>query len=329
MKKKLALFCALFLASTQSALASIPTQPYPIVPNTVANGTQVQADFSTLYSTFTNIDYTNIGSAGLLASNLKPTNGSQATFGGSQTYTFPSGITANGNTTINGNVAATGYSQANYFNSNYSTTQGLWYAGGSNTGRLDFNLTTANQWDFTSSLTVQGNITNTGNVVSGGNGGFTGYVQGSYISSNYSNNQGLFYGGGGNTSQLDFNIMTANSWTFTSPLVVIGPIQQKNGGSTYVMPYDANSTSASTNTHIEHNSTTTGTFSGGYACTATTNFLKTYTAQPDFSLALAGGISAPTTLYINSRSTSNFQACAYQAGANSGTVTIMWFALGE
>ena len=49
-------------------------------------------NFLTAWST--NIDNTNIGSAGLFATQFKPTTGAQATFGGSVSYTFPAGVLA-------------------------------------------------------------------------------------------------------------------------------------------------------------------------------------------------------------------------------------------
>jgi len=51
---------------------------------------------------FANIDHVNIGSAGLYASQLIPTTGAQATFGGSVAYTFGNGLTVNGAFSIAG-----------------------------------------------------------------------------------------------------------------------------------------------------------------------------------------------------------------------------------
>ena len=76
------------------------------IPYTFTNGT------STLDATATNgnnthfqtcvtqIDATQIGSAGLTAANLIPTTALQATFGGTQTYTFPAGISTTGSVVV-------------------------------------------------------------------------------------------------------------------------------------------------------------------------------------------------------------------------------------
>lgn len=63
--------------------------PYTFSPGTIIASAQVNADFSTIYGLVNgNIDNTNIGAAGIFASQLVPTTGPQATFGGSQNYTF-------------------------------------------------------------------------------------------------------------------------------------------------------------------------------------------------------------------------------------------------
>jgi hypothetical protein len=72
-----------------------------LVPDVFVNGVTIiaapfNADFSSLQTCGNNIDNGNIGSAGLFASNLLPTNVTQATFGGSSLYTFPAGVAAGG-----------------------------------------------------------------------------------------------------------------------------------------------------------------------------------------------------------------------------------------
>ena len=71
---------------------AIPSQSYFFVTGAVPTATQWNSNFVTLVAAFSNIDYTNIGAAGIYASQLKPTSASAATFGGSQTYTFPVGV---------------------------------------------------------------------------------------------------------------------------------------------------------------------------------------------------------------------------------------------
>ena len=83
--------------------------PYTFAPGE-AYSAQVNANFTACANAINNIDNTNIGAAGLFASDLLPTNGTQATFGGAQTYTFPADINVSGNVGAATVVAATVYS---------------------------------------------------------------------------------------------------------------------------------------------------------------------------------------------------------------------------
>lgn len=86
------------------ALAVTVSQPYPIVPHTTASASQVQSDFSALYSTVNGyLDAANFAnSTGIYASQVVPTSTANGTFGGSQRYTFPQSVLVNGGTTTNG-----------------------------------------------------------------------------------------------------------------------------------------------------------------------------------------------------------------------------------
>ena len=78
-----------------------------VIPNTLINGTIVDAvalntNFAAIPTVVNALDYTNIGTTGLTASNLKPTTTAQATFGGTVGYLYQSpaiGITP---LTVNG-----------------------------------------------------------------------------------------------------------------------------------------------------------------------------------------------------------------------------------
>jgi len=109
--KRILLSLAISSLVMSEAGASIISLPHPIVAGQLAKASDVQGDFTTIYNDYNgNITYANIGSAGIYASQIIPTNGTQATFGGSQTYTFPAGIAvtqgvSSGNTIIaNGNT---------------------------------------------------------------------------------------------------------------------------------------------------------------------------------------------------------------------------------
>ena len=69
---------------------------------TVANPAPVNSNFSNLVACAQNIDNSNIGSAGIFASQVIPGNASQATFGGSQQYSFPAGVLDTGNLQVTG-----------------------------------------------------------------------------------------------------------------------------------------------------------------------------------------------------------------------------------
>jgi hypothetical protein len=89
MKKILALAAALVLLLTVPASSTLVTKPFIFSPNTTIYSSQVNADFDTLYSVINGgLDNTNIGSAGIFASQIIPTNTAQATFGGALGYTI-------------------------------------------------------------------------------------------------------------------------------------------------------------------------------------------------------------------------------------------------
>jgi hypothetical protein len=68
---------------------SLITIPYTFTPFTTAYSAQVNSNFSTIATAINgNLDNTNIGSAGIYASQIIPTNSTQATFGGSVSYTM-------------------------------------------------------------------------------------------------------------------------------------------------------------------------------------------------------------------------------------------------
>lgn len=101
-----ALFAFALLASR--ADATQVSVPYSFIPNSTIYSAQVNANFSTIYNAFNSgIDNTNVGSAGFFASQIKPTNGTQATFGGTQTYTFPAAVVVTGALTSDGIVTGT------------------------------------------------------------------------------------------------------------------------------------------------------------------------------------------------------------------------------
>ncbi len=73
-------------------MGAVTTQTFVFFQGAIPTVTQWNSNFVTLFSNFTNIDQNNIGPAGLLASQIKPSGIPSATFGGSAQYTFPAGV---------------------------------------------------------------------------------------------------------------------------------------------------------------------------------------------------------------------------------------------
>lgn len=95
-----------FSANTHAASATTCTVPFN-ASNGISNGqpaqaAQINSNFSALQACENNVDNTNVGTAGFWASQIIPTTGAQATFAGSQEYTFPSAIQENQGGTIYG-----------------------------------------------------------------------------------------------------------------------------------------------------------------------------------------------------------------------------------
>jgi hypothetical protein len=70
--------------------------PYSFSPGTLIYSAQVNANFTAVANAVNSIDNTNIGASGIYASNIIPASTAQATFGGSQSYTFTKALTVNG-----------------------------------------------------------------------------------------------------------------------------------------------------------------------------------------------------------------------------------------
>jgi hypothetical protein len=346
------LFSAFMPHAAQAALC-------PVVQTFTTGQTLTQTNLNAnpiaLSNCFANIDYTNIGAAGLYASNITPGSIGEATFGGSQTYTFPSSLVIGGNVTNSGNVDS---SQGFYSNlSNGYTPNAITYGTGYSTyGNVQINSSSSNPvsgiygdllglssnsiyflaFDHSGNLAIAGNYYTSGSyngqtIRMAESGTFGTYIQAPYFNSDYSSTQGLYYGGGSNTSQLDFNITNSNDWTFTSPLVVQGSINQTVSSTNYVTPYDANSTSGSTNTHIEHWIDNYGSISNGACVTNLWTFTKAFTSAPGVTanavFTPSGGDSVSVIPTGASGSSVYLAACNNSVSAR--TITIWAIASGE
>jgi len=260
--KKFLIAAALFFGlATGKAFASCSaSMPYAFTATSYLSYVTTNANNNFLLACVSTVDNTQIGGAGLYASQIIPTTAGQATFGGSQTYTFPAAISV-------GNGASFGAT---------ITTAGISDSGG---------------------------ISSSSNI-----SGVTGTFSGTVFANNGTLTAGL---------------------VDTSGATIQGAIQQTVSGTTYTVPYDAQSTSASTNTHMEHGTLTTGTYSGGFACSASHNFTKTYTASPTIILTNASASAPMGNPYPGSVSASAFTACEFLSGQSSGTGTLNWISIGE
>jgi hypothetical protein len=88
-----ALGCALAIAPRE-ARATTCTIPYVFTNGTTINAAPFNSNFTALQTCGNNIDNTNIGSAGIYASQVIPLTAAEATFGGALGYTFTTTLTS-------------------------------------------------------------------------------------------------------------------------------------------------------------------------------------------------------------------------------------------
>jgi hypothetical protein len=126
------------------------TLPYPLIPGTTASAAQVMADFTTLYTLVDgNLDATNLAATGgIYANQIIPTNSAQATFGGTQTYAFPSSITATTNiSALNG-----------FLSTSMGANAGEVFFGTSGTNKIDYGITNPGEFTLPESVNVTGQV---------------------------------------------------------------------------------------------------------------------------------------------------------------------------
>ena len=94
----LLVWCMLLFAGVapRAAFATACTVPNSFTAGTPAVASQVNANFASLQSCANNIDHTNMGTAGIYASQIIPDTAGHATFGGSIAYTFANGLAISG-----------------------------------------------------------------------------------------------------------------------------------------------------------------------------------------------------------------------------------------
>lgn len=291
-----------FLARPASATTC--TIPYTFSNGTAAQAAQVNSNFTSLQSCANNIDFNNIGTSGIYASQIIPGSSAQATFGGSQPYTLPNALTVNG--TLN--------------NGAITTTQ----ADG--------------EWAFV--FTSDGGVAHSAIGVNTGSG-FYYYALAKLDTAN--NFQAWLMGidGGGNLIIPNGGVqaqggITGTTFAASSSINSASFISQTRSGTAYGVPYDAQSTSGSLNMHLEHGDLAVASFSlGSLNCNSPYNvtYAKAYTAAPTVILSTTaiGSRGQFTTAHLLSSSTTGFVAeiCNPTSTAENTPGFLSWHALGE
>jgi hypothetical protein len=207
-------FVALACGRVDATLCTIPNV---FSTGTVINAAPFNANFSALQTCGNNIDNSNIGSSGLYASQLIPTTGAQASFGGSQNYTFPAGLFINGPASVTtyivaGSATAPAVSAGDVAASRSTTTGALLLGGTGSSATLDYGVTTGGVATLNKPLSVTGAFT-------ASNGTFAGPVKGAVSGSSGStpivfNGSGVDPCGGCNT--IHVVLLPAQSVSVTS-----------------------------------------------------------------------------------------------------------------
>lgn len=206
------------------------------LPNVFVNGVStVDASTTNANNNFMtacakNVDNTQIGAAGIFASQIIPTTGAQATFGGGQTYTFPAAVTTgglltvpSGGATITGTVAVTGAITATTsisagnataaaltagdLGASRGASSGAVIIGGSSSSMtLDYGVTTATV------LTSNTRFNDTG-AISAGSGTQATLTAGDLGASRTASTGSVSIGGSSSSATLDYGVTTGNALT--------------------------------------------------------------------------------------------------------------------
>lgn len=321
------------VVSSRPAGATTCSVPYN-ASNGISNGqsaqaSQINSNFNALQSCGNNIDNANIGTSGIYASQIKPTNGSQATFGGSQAYTFPNNVSW-GNSSFGGTLNTSGsYS--------FSTSNGA-FIGTLNTPTTGGVLTYgASAGGFTSASIATNNGTSTQGVTPSILGVF-GQPGGTLLLSLDNNGNlavpnAVFGTIGSFTGNLASGARVSGASILSS-----GAVQKTVSATNYGIPFNADETSGSVNNHIEHNalSVGAGVNVGAFSCLGpyTISFARAFDASPTVTLtseSVTNTTSGYLTLTLKSISTTGAvaQICNPFNSSFPAPDYIEWIALGE
>jgi len=135
------------------------TIPNVFVTGTTINAAPFNANFSAIQTWSANIDNTNIGAAGLFASQILPTTSGQATFGGTQQYTFPYGVGGTG--VFTAGATTTVPMTINGITSQFADLFDIYLTSG---GSKDFWITSSGNMHIASGITFNAPLTSPSNT---------------------------------------------------------------------------------------------------------------------------------------------------------------------
>jgi hypothetical protein len=323
---RFALLAFILAVLTNTPPASVDAAPCAamnvFVTGTTANPTPVNQNFSNLVACAEDIDNSNIGAAGIFASQIIPTSSTQATFGGSQPYTFTTALTVPSLTSSGAVSGTTGtftgaVSGATLTSSNTVTGVAANFSSSSNTmGALSLDGGRVSQAGDLA-LTLNG-ASNAGRVIFGSSATASGLL--------------LFNSG---TYYLEQNpssptLSSVNVGALSATSITSGAIQSNSG---YVPPsYFYNGTTTS-GFHIVSGNITiaspgagnvnlTGAVTLGGSAVFTTNGTYNVTLTPDLSNGNAPvGWDQYFTSYVVKNSGSEFDVHIYDHGTTTTGAT--------
>lgn len=119
--------------------------PYTFVNGTIADATQVDADFNAVVAVVNGIDFVNIGANGIYANQILPTNLAQATFGGVVGYQFSPNVTSVVPLTIAAPIGQT----ADLFDITVNAVKAMWVTAGGQINSAGINASLASTFAST------------------------------------------------------------------------------------------------------------------------------------------------------------------------------------
>jgi hypothetical protein len=320
------------------------------IPNTFVTGTTINAapfnaNFTAIQTWSANIDNTNIGAAGLFASQILPTTSGQATFGGTQAYAFANALSV---TSPAGIVPLIVQGPAVPSTDLFQVLgpSAVQYLRVTQTGRVDASgglvLPTATVGLATTAVELINDNAATGglilNVPTGSTNGWQFQVNGSTVAQITAAGSGSFAALTVSGAFSPGSISTAGNITSTAGNIAatVGRILGSSNGSTqtYLPPVYTVAGAAVANTeHIVTGTTSVSfsasnnsgpvyvTLSGAAAFTSSASYLIIATSQ-------AGTVGNPVMITANPATGTSFTLQGLAVSAFTATYAVQWIAIG-